>query len=107
VGADIQTQFEPRQETSTVNGEKRQKKAGQFTPLRYQHGGRITQQYVLAQFMTNLCNSLETEFLGAHSNTANITEYIPLGNTLRLLKTFKRHRQVILAFSAMLAQCFK
>jgi hypothetical protein len=31
------------QETSTVSGEKGQK-AGQSTPLRYQHGGRLPQQ---------------------------------------------------------------
>jgi len=39
--------------------------------------------------MTNLRNNLETEVLGAHSNTVNITEYIPVGNTLSLLKLFK------------------
>jgi hypothetical protein len=39
----IQTQFDPTQETSTVSGEKRQK-PGHSTAMRYQHGGRITQQ---------------------------------------------------------------
>jgi len=34
-------------------------------------------------------SNLETEVLGAHSNTANITEYIPVGNALSPVKLFK------------------
>jgi hypothetical protein len=63
--------------------------SGQSTALRYQHGGRMTQHSVLALFMTNLCPNLENEVYCANSITANIKEYIPLGNTLRRLKTFK------------------
>jgi len=34
------------------------------------------------------CTTLETEVLGAHSNTANITEYTPVRNTLSTVKLF-------------------
>jgi hypothetical protein len=30
--------------------------------------------------MNRLCNNLENEFVGAHSNAANKTEYIPVRN---------------------------
>ena len=35
------------------------------------------------------CTTLEIEVLGAHSNTANITEYISEGDTLSPVKLFK------------------
>jgi uncharacterized membrane protein YecN with MAPEG domain len=33
--------------------------------------------------------NLETEVQRAHSNTANITEYLPVGNILSQVKSFK------------------
>jgi hypothetical protein len=39
--------------------------------------------------MTHLCNNLETERLGAHSNTAKLREYIQVGNILNLVEIFK------------------
>jgi len=42
-------------------------------------------QLATLQRISVQCVNLEIEVLGAHNSTANITEYIPVANTLSLL----------------------
>jgi hypothetical protein len=53
--------------------------------LRHQPSRHVTQGWVIAQSMPNLFPNTETKILGAHIDTANLTEYVSVGTALRLV----------------------
>jgi hypothetical protein len=53
----------------------------------------------------NLCNNLETEVLGANSSAANTTQYIPVNNTLVLVKHLKAKRRRLYLKTQSVPRC--
>jgi hypothetical protein len=51
--------------------------------------------------MPNLYPNLDTEVVNADSNTANMTEYISLGEALKAVTPFNGEKRGVLAFIAM------
>jgi hypothetical protein len=62
---------------------------------------------VLAQPEPNLYPNLSTEVVDADSNTASMTEYIPLGEALKLVIHFKGEKREVLAFIANVDTAFE
>ena len=56
----------------------------------------IIQRRVLAQSMPNLYPNLEGEIASPDSNTANMTEYISVGEALKLAAPFKGEKKDVL-----------
>jgi hypothetical protein len=57
--------------------------------------------------MPNLYPNLDTEVVNADSNTANMSEYICLGEALKLVTPFKGEKREVLAFIANIDTAFK
>jgi hypothetical protein len=57
--------------------------------------------------MPNLYRNLEVEVESPDSNTASMTEYIPVGEALQLVATFKCEKKDVLAFIANVDTAFE
>ena len=57
--------------------------------------------------MPNLYPNLEAEVESPDSNTANITEYISMGEALKLAAPFKDEKRDVLAFIANVGTAFE
>jgi hypothetical protein len=57
--------------------------------------------------MPNLYPDLHTEVVNVDSNTAGMTEYIPISEALRLVTPFKGERKEVLAFIANVNTAFE